>query len=109
MAIDGSKMLANASKPSAVSHGHAEKTLRTLDPEIAELLAKANQAEATPPQDGLTIRAEFAKAALPSAIQEAEEWYDMGNTDTDVFERAAGCAVMFADALIAELNKEASK
>jgi hypothetical protein len=55
VAIDGTKILANASKHSAVSHGHAEKTLRALDLEIAELLAKADQADATPLQDGLTI------------------------------------------------------
>jgi transposase len=58
VAIDGTKILANASKHSAVSHGHAEKTLRALDLEIAELLAKADQADATPLQDGLTIPAE---------------------------------------------------
>jgi transposase len=63
VAIDGTKILANASKHSAVSHGHAEKTLRALDLEIAELLAKADQADATPLQDGLTIPAE-AKAEM---------------------------------------------
>jgi len=61
VAIDGTKVLANASKHSAVSHGHAEKTLRTLDVEIAELLAKAEQADATPLQDGLTIPAEVQR------------------------------------------------
>lgn len=61
VAIDGTKVLANASKHSAVSHGHAEKTLRTLDLEIAALLAKAEQADATPLQDGLTIPAEVQR------------------------------------------------
>ncbi len=61
VAIDGTKILANASKHAAVSHGHAEKTLRTLDLEIAELLAKADQADATPLQDGLTIPAEVQR------------------------------------------------
>ena len=61
VAIDGTKILANASKHSAVSHGHAEKTLRTLDLEIAELLAKADQADATPLQDGLSIPAEVQR------------------------------------------------
>jgi transposase len=61
VAIDGTKILANASKHSAVSHGHAEKTLRALDLEIAELLAKADQADATPLQDGLTIPAEVQR------------------------------------------------
>lgn len=60
-AIDGTKILANASKHSAVSHGHAGKTLRTLDPEIAAWLAQADQADATPLRDGLTIPAEVQR------------------------------------------------
>ena len=77
VAIDGTKILANASKHAAVSHGHAEKTLRTLDLEIAELLAKADQADATPLQDGLTIPAEVQrrqerKAQLQRAKAEME-------------------------------------
>ena len=77
VAIDGTKILANASKHSAVSHGHAEKTLHTLDLEIAELLAKADQADATPLQDGLTIPAEVQrrqerKAQLQRAKTEME-------------------------------------
>jgi hypothetical protein len=77
VAIDGTKILANASKHAAVSHGHAEQTLRTLDLEIAELLAKADQADATPLQDGLTIPAEVQrrqerKAQLQRAKAEME-------------------------------------
>ncbi len=77
VAIDGTKILANASKHSAVSHGHAEQMLRTLDLEIAELLAKAEQADATPLQDGLTIPAEVQrrqerKAQLQRAKAEME-------------------------------------
>jgi len=77
VAIDGTKILANASKHSAVSHGHAEQTLRTLELEIAELLAKADQADATPLQDGLTIPAEVQrrqerKAQLQRAKAEME-------------------------------------
>ncbi len=77
VAIDGTKILANASKHAAVSHGHAEKTLRTLDLEIAALLAKAEQADATPLQDGLTIPAEVQrrherKAQLQRAKAEME-------------------------------------
>jgi len=77
VAIDGTKILANASKHSAVSHGHAEKTLHNLDLEIAELLAKADQADATPLQDGLTIPAEVQrrqerKAQLQRAKAEME-------------------------------------
>jgi hypothetical protein len=77
VAIDGTKILASASKPSAVGHGQAEKTLHTLDVEIADLLAKADHADATPPQDGLTIPAEVQrrqerKAQLQRAKAEME-------------------------------------
>lgn len=77
VAIDGSKVLANASKHSAVSHGHVQSTLQTLDVEIAQLLAKAEQADSTPLQDGLTIEGEVArrqerKARLLQAKAEME-------------------------------------
>jgi transposase len=61
VAIDGTKILAHASKHAAVSYAHAGATMRTLDVEIAELLAKAETADATPLQDGLTIPAELAR------------------------------------------------
>jgi len=57
-AIDGTKILANASQHSAGSYGHAGQTRQTLDLEIAE------QADATPLQDGLTI---------PAAVQRRQE------------------------------------
>lgn len=77
VAIDGTKVLANASKHAAVSHGHAEQKLRELDLEIAELMAKAEQADATPLQDGLTIpdelqRRQERKAKLARAKAEIE-------------------------------------
>jgi transposase len=77
VAIDGTKVLANASKHSAVSHAHAQSTLREIDAEIAQLLAKAEQADSTPLQDGLTIEGEVArrqerKARLLQAKAEME-------------------------------------
>ena len=77
VAIDGTKVLANASKHSAVSYGHAEKKLQELDLEIQELLAKAEQADSAPLQDGLTIpdeiqRRQERRAALSRAKVEIE-------------------------------------
>ena len=77
VAIDGTKILANASKHSAVSYAHAGQTMQTLELEIAALLAKAEQADATPLQDGLTIPAEVQrrqerKAQLARARAEME-------------------------------------
>lgn len=63
VAIDGTKVLANASKHSAVSYAHAERKMRELDLEIGELLAKAEEADSTPLDDGLSIPAEVQRRA----------------------------------------------
>ena len=77
VAVDGTKILANASKHSAVSYEHAVKTMEALDLEIAELLRKADAADSAPLQDGLTIpgeiqRREERKAILAKAKAEIE-------------------------------------
>lgn len=77
VSADGSKIAANASKHSAVSYGHAGKTIEQLELEVEQLLAKAEQADATPLQDGLSIpdeivRRQERKAALEKARAEIE-------------------------------------
>jgi transposase len=61
LAADGTKILANASKHSAVSHGHALEQMRLLEEEIAALLQKAQDADSTPLRDGLSIPAEIER------------------------------------------------
>ena len=61
VAIDGTKILASASKHGAVSHGHALEQMKLLEDQIAELLAKAEDADSAPLQDGLSIPAEIAR------------------------------------------------
>jgi transposase len=61
VAIDGTKVLANASKHAATSYERADQTMRQLDLEVAELLAKAEQADAVPLQDGLSVPGEVAR------------------------------------------------
>ena len=61
LALDGTKILANASKHSAVSHGHATAQMQLLEEEIAALLRKAEEADSTPLEDGLTVPAEVAR------------------------------------------------
>jgi transposase len=61
VAIDGTKILANASKHSAVSYGHAVEQMQLATGQIAELLAKAESADSTPLQDGLTIPEEIKR------------------------------------------------
>lgn len=61
VAVDGTKLLANASKHSAMSHAHLEKQMMLAEEQIAELLAKAEDADSTPLQDGLSIPEEIKR------------------------------------------------
>lgn len=77
VAVDGTKVLANASKHAAVSYQHAGKTIEQLELEVKELLAKAEQADSTPLEEGLSIpqevqRRQERKAKLAAARAEIE-------------------------------------
>jgi transposase len=61
VSIDGTKILANASKHSAVSYGHAVEQMKLAGEQITELLQKAEDADSTPLQDGLTIPEEIKR------------------------------------------------
>ena len=61
VALDGTKLLANASKHSAMSHDRIEEQMKLATDQISELLAKAEDADSTPLQDGLTIPAEIQR------------------------------------------------
>ena len=63
VAIDGTKVLANASKHAAVSYARAGEQMRELDLEIEALLSKAEQADSTPLEDGLSIPEEVQRRA----------------------------------------------
>lgn len=58
--MDGIKILSNASKHSAVNHGHAREQFELQEKQVAELLAKAEAADGTPPEDGLNLSEEIA-------------------------------------------------
>jgi transposase len=78
LAVDGTKILANASKHSAVSYGHAVEQMKLAGEQIAELLAKAEAADSTPLQDGLSIPEEIKRredrlAKLAAAKQVMEQ------------------------------------
>ncbi|MDA0767988.1 MAG: transposase, partial [Verrucomicrobia bacterium] len=53
--------LASASKHSAMSHGHLEEQMVLAEEQIAELLAKAEDADSTPLQDGLSVPEEIKR------------------------------------------------
>jgi len=77
ISVDGSKVAANASKHAAVSYQRAGEMMAQLDLEVEQLLAKAERADATPLEEGLTIpdeivRRQERKAALAKARAEIE-------------------------------------
>jgi len=61
VSVDGTKILASASKHSAMSHGHLEEQMILAEEQIAELLAKAEDADSTPLQDGLSVPEEIKR------------------------------------------------
>ncbi len=59
--LDGTKIHANASRHSALSHEHAGKIEAQLKAEVAELMAKAEAADAADLPDDLSIPEELAR------------------------------------------------
>jgi transposase len=59
--LDGTKIHANASRHSALSHEHAGKIEAQLQAEVADLMAKAEAADAADLPDGLSIPDELAR------------------------------------------------
>jgi transposase len=77
VSVDGTKVLANASKHAAVSYARAGEMIAQLELEVQQLLEKAEQADATPLADGLSIPEEIVRrqerqAALARARAEIE-------------------------------------
>jgi hypothetical protein len=77
VAIDGTKILASASKHAAMSYERAGEQMREVELEIEELMRKAEQADSVPLEDGLSIPAEVQrrverKAMLTKARVEME-------------------------------------
>jgi len=61
VALDGTKVHANASKHSALSYEHAGKIEAQLKAEVAELMAKAEAADRADVPDGMSIPDELAR------------------------------------------------
>ena len=78
IAHDGTKIQANASKHSAVSYERAGEMVEELEREVKQLIAKAEEADSKPLQEGLSIpeeitRREERKAQLQKARVVIEE------------------------------------
>ena len=61
IALDGTKIHANASRHSALSYGHAQKIEAQLEAEVKEMLARAEAADQEPLPEGLSLPAELAR------------------------------------------------
>src|SRR4051812_25318897 len=61
VALDGTKIHANASRHSALSYEHASKIEAQLKAEVADLLSKAEAADQADVPDGMQIPAELAR------------------------------------------------
>ena len=61
VALDGTKIHANANRHSALSYEHASKIEAQLKAEVAELLAKAEAADQADVPDGMSIPEELAR------------------------------------------------
>jgi len=61
VALDGTKIHANASRHSALSYEHAGKIEAQLQAEVAELMAKAEAADQADMPDGMSIPEELAR------------------------------------------------
>ena len=73
VAIDGTKVHANASRHSALSYGHAKKIEKQLQREVKQLLRLAEQADADDIPDGMSIPEELERRETRlAAIAEAK-------------------------------------
>jgi len=61
VSLDGAKIRANASRHSALSHGHAEKLEARLKQEVQERLALAESADQSELPEGLSVPTELAR------------------------------------------------
>ena len=61
VALDGTKIHANASRHSALSYEHAGKIEAQLKEEVSKLLKKAEEADQTDIPDGISIPEELAR------------------------------------------------
>ena len=99
IALDGTKIHANASRHSALSYGHAQKIEAQLQAEVKELLARAEAADQEPLPEGLSIPEELSRREERlAAIQEAKAQIEARATQRDAREKAEFDAKMKARA-----------
>jgi transposase len=89
VALDGTKIHANASRHSALSYEHAGKIEAQLQAEVAELMAKAEAADQADVPDGMSVPEELARREQrPAAIARAKATIEAGAKERHARERA---------------------
>ncbi|MDR1901992.1 MAG: transposase [Treponema sp.] len=81
ISVDGTKIKTNAGKHKAVSYEYAKKQLEVLEGEVKELIAKAEEADSKPLEEGLPIAEEIGgrkgrQEKLEAAKREIEARYE---------------------------------
>jgi len=89
IALDGTKVHANASRHSALSYGHAQKIEAQLKAEVEEMLARAEAADQEPLPEGLSIPEELARREERlAAIRQAKAQIEARAAERDAQEKA---------------------
>ena len=90
VSLDGTKVKANASKHRALSYGHAIKLQKQLEAEVKTLMEKADEADNSDENDGMSIpdeigrreeRIRVIKEAKAKIEQRAKERYDRESSE----------------------------
>src|SRR5690554_3133862 len=90
IALDGTKLKANASKHKALSYGHAKKLEAQFRAEVKALTQRAESADREDAADGMDIPAEIARReARLAAIAEAKAKIEARAEERDAVEQAA--------------------
>ncbi len=89
IALDGTKVHANASRHRALSYGHAQKIEAQLEAEVKEILARAEAADQQPLPEGLSIPAELARREERlAAIRQAKAQIEARAAERDAQDKA---------------------
>ena len=89
VALDGTKVHANASRHSALSYGHAQKIEAQLEAEVKEMLARAEAADKEPLPKGMSIPKELERREERlAAIRQAKAQIEARAAERDAQEKA---------------------
>jgi transposase len=97
IALDGTKIHANASRHSALSYGHAQKIEAQLQAEVKQVLTRAEAADQEPLPEGLNLPEELSRREERlAAIRQAKAQIESSAAERDAQEKADFDAVLKA-------------